>query len=286
MTIYKDDTSIIFRLDTGISDTLLATATKIEIHVLKPSRSIITWTATQYIDPDDGPTSDITYTTVAGDLDEAGDYILQAYIEWGINAHHGDSFSVSVYEAFSGRVNISYLTRIMQTYYKNITIQTITQYNNVPPTGTDSEILCEDMELYSDLALDELTNILDARNITLTNTQKYVALSHLVADFWEQGNPDWNFRSQSMGSGVSFSRGDKTGPREALDKLLDQVEAAAKATRRSGIRMGEDDLKKCKDHLNYPRRYKMTQIPSFDFSEDGFDSSEMPDLGSDSDRNY
>ena len=136
------------------------------------------------------------------------------------------------------------------------------------------------------MAVDELANILDLRSITLTSTQEDAALCHLIADYFEQGNPDWNFRSQSMGSGVSFSRGEKTGPREALDKLLDQIEAAAKATRRSGIRMGEDDLKKCKDHLNYPRRYKMTQIPSFDFSEDGFDSAEMPDLGSDSDRNY
>jgi hypothetical protein len=281
MTIYQGDTSVVFRLDTGIDDALLATATEISILVEKPSGTNVTWTATQY-----GSTSEITYTSVSGDLDEAGDYILQAYIEWGTNGHHGDSTTITVYAPLSSRINVSYLIRLMNTYYKNISIQTFTEYNESPQEGTDSEILYEDMELYSDLAMDELANILDSRNITLTNIQTYIAYCHLVADYIEMGEPDWSFRSQSMGSGVSFSRGDKTGPRAALDKLLDQVEAATKATRRSGIRMGEDNLKRCVDHTHYPRRFKMTQIPAFDPSSDGFDSAEMPDLGSDSDRNY
>ena len=181
-------------------------------------------------------------------------------------------------------VTINELITKFRILYPNIDTQSPSEAGT--GLNTDAEILYTSFDFYYNLAVDELANILDLRSITLTSTQEDAALCHLIADYFEQGNPDWNFRSQSMGSGVSFSRGDKTGPREALDKLLDQVEAAAKATRRSGIRMGEDDLKKCKDHLNYPRRYKMTQIPSFDFSEDGFDSAEMPDLGSDSDRNY
>ena len=181
-------------------------------------------------------------------------------------------------------VTIDDLVNKFRILYPNIDTQSSTEAGT--GTNTDAEILYTSFDFYYDLAVDELANILDTRSITLTNTQEDAALCHLIADYFEMGSPDWSFSSQSMGSGVSFSRGDKTGAREALDKLLDQVEAAAKATRRSGIRMGEDDLKKCKDHLNYPRRYKMTQIPSFDFSEDGFDSSEMPDLGSDSDRNY
>jgi hypothetical protein len=165
-------------------------------------------------------------------------------------------------------------------------VQTFAQYNDSPETGTDSEMLYEDIELYSELAYDELSNILDARNITLTNTQTYVALCHLVADYFEMGNPDWSFNSQSMGSGVSFSRGEKTGPREALDKLLDQAQAAAKANLRPSVRMGADDLKRTADHLHYPRRYKKTAIPSFDFSEDGFDSEETSDLGDSNDPLY
>lgn len=278
MTIYKGDTAIVFRLDTGVDN--LDIATKIEIHVLKPSGLEVTWTAVQY-----GTTSEITYTSTVGDLDESGNYILQAYIEWGTNIHYGDTTTIVVYEPLTSRVNVSQLIRIMATYYKNITIQTFAQYNASPEEGTSCEISYEDAELYSELARDELNDILNIRNITLTNIQTYVALSHLVADYIEMTNPDWNFRSQSMGSGVSFSRGEKTGPREALDKLLDQVEAAMKANRRSGIRMDASNILRTKDRTNYPRRFKMTQIPAFDFSEDGFDSEETSDLGDLTDRN-
>jgi hypothetical protein len=281
MTIYQGDTAVIFRLDTGIDDAQLATATEISILVQKPSGTNVTWTATQY-----GATSEITYTSLTGDLDEAGDYILQSYIEWGTNVHHGDSITVTIYAPLSGRTNVSYLIRLMQTYYKNISIQTFVQYNATPEEGTTSEILYEDVELYSELAYDELKDIMNARNISLTNIQNYVALCHLVADYFEQSSPDWNFRSQSMGSGVSFSRGEKTGPREALNKLLDQVQAATTATRRSGIRMGADSIIRTKDSTNYPRRFKRTSIPSWDFHEDGFDEAEVPDIGNERDRTY
>jgi hypothetical protein len=281
MTIYQGDTSIVFRLDTGIADVLLETATEISILVQRPSGTIVTWTATQY-----GDTSEITYTTLAGDLDEVGDYIIQSYLEWGTSTHHGDSIPFTVYAPLSGRTNVSYLIRLMQTYYKNITVQTFTQYNASPEEGTDCEMLYEDVELFSELAYDELNNITDARNISLTNIQKYVALCHLVADYFEQTSPDWSFRSQSMGSGVSFSRGDKTGPRMALDKLLDQVQAATNATRRSGIRMGADSITRTKDSTRYPRRFKRTSIPAWDFHEDGFDEAEVPDIGNERDRTY
>ena len=44
MTIYQGDTSVVFRLDTGIDDALLATATEISILVEKPSGTNVTWT--------------------------------------------------------------------------------------------------------------------------------------------------------------------------------------------------------------------------------------------------
>ena len=181
-------------------------------------------------------------------------------------------------------VTIDDLVNKFRILYPNIDTQSSTEAGT--GTNTDAEILYTSFDFYYDLAVDELANILDTRSITLTNTQEDAALCHLIADYFEQGNPDWNFRSQSMGSGVSFSRGDKTGPRAALDKLLDQVEAATKATRRSGIRMGEDNLKRCVDHTHYPRRFKMTQIPAFDPSSDGFDSETVSDLGNSTDRNY
>jgi hypothetical protein len=280
MTIYQNDADIVFRLDTGIDN--LNAATKIQILVRKPSGLEVEWTASQY-----GTTSYITYTSLLGDLDEAGDYVLQAYIEMGeSHPHSGDSVNVTVYGRTTSRVNVSQLIRYFSIYYKNISVQTFSQYNENPQGGTTAEILYDDIDVYSDVAVDELENILVSRNIVLTNAQRYVALCHLVADYFEMTNPDWNFRSENMGSGVSFSRGEKTGPREALDKLLDVVEKATRMARRPHVRMGAEALVKIKDHTNYPRRFKKTGIPAFDVTDGGYDSEEVPDLGNYNDPLY
>ena len=176
-------------------------------------------------------------------------------------------------------VTINELITKFRILYPNIDTQSPSEAGT--GLNTDAEILYTSFDFYYNLAVDELANILDLRSITLTSTQEDTALCHLIADYFEMGSPDWSFSSQSMGSGVSFSRREKTGPREALDKLLDQVESAARATRRSGIRLTESNILRVHDHTHYPRRFKMTQIPTFDFSEDGFDSSETQDLGSD-----
>ena len=93
------------------------------------------------------------------------------------------------------------------------------------------------------------------------------------------GNPDWSFRSQSQAPGVSFSRGEETGPRAALNKLLDSIEIA---TRRASVTCGRGasmTFARIVDAKNYPARWKRTDIPSADFAEDGFDSEEVADLG-------
>ena len=274
MTIYKGDTSIVFRLDTGVGN--LDIATKIEIHVLKPSGATDTWTATKY-----GTTSEITYTSTTGDLDEAGNYILQSYIEWGANIHYGDTTTVVVYEPLSSRVNVSQLINYFGTYYRFIDVQTFTEYNTDPEDGTDSDILYEDFELYSEQASDELANLCASKGITLTNNQTYVALCHLVADYFEMGNPDWAFRSQSQAPGVSFSRGDKTGPRQALEKMLKSISDSARIGNVTCGRGASTEIIRIKDAKNYPNRWKRTGIPAYDSTEDGFDSEEVSDMGYD-----
>ncbi len=281
MTIYQEDTSVIFRLDTGIDDALLANATEISILVQKPSGTNVTWTATQYIDPDDGATSEIIYITGSGDLDEAGNYILQSYIEWGTNTHHGDSTIVTVYEPLTSRVNVSQLIRYFGTYYRFIDVQTFTEYNTDPEDGTDSDILYEDFELYSEQASDELANLCASKGITLTNNQTYVALCHLVADYFEMGNPDFSFRSQSQAPGVSFSRGDKTGPRQALEKMLKSISDSARIGSVTCGRGASTEIIRIKDAKNYPNRWKRTGIPAYDSTSDGFDSEEVSDMGYD-----
>lgn len=80
--IYVNSIGVEIRLDVGVS---LTGATKMEIHVKKPSGTIVSWTAVQY-----GTTTKITYTTVTGDLNETGTYTFQAYVEWGsLSKHHG-----------------------------------------------------------------------------------------------------------------------------------------------------------------------------------------------------
>ena len=274
MTIYKGDTSIVFRLDTGVDN--LDIATKIEIHVLKPGGTAVIWTATQY-----GTTSEITYTSTTGDLDEAGNYILQSYIEWGANIHYGDAITIIVYEPLTSRVNVSQLIKYFGTYYRFIDVQTFTEYNTDPEDGTDSDILYEDFELYSEQASDELANLCASKGITLTNNQTYVALCHLVADYFEMGNPDWAFRSQSQAPGVSFSRGDKTGPRQALEKMLKSISDSARISSVTSGRGAATEIIRIKDAKNYPNRWKRTGIPAYDSTEDGFDSEEVSDMGYD-----
>lgn len=276
MTIYQNDIGTVFRIETGISS--LSTATSILILVTSPSGSK-TWTATQYVDPDDGATTQIEYTTLSGDLDAVGTYVLQPSISWGINIHLGDCVSILVEAAGTNRVNVSQLISKFAVYYRYIPVQTFIQSIEDPEEGTDSDILYDAFEMYSDQAADELDNIITAKGITLTNTQKYVALCHLVADYFEMGNPDFSFRSQSQAPGVSFSRGDKTGPRTALDKMLDTIEIA---TRRSMVTSGRGanmTFNRIKDAVNYPKRWKRTSIPAYDHTEDGFDSKAVSDMG-------
>lgn len=122
--------------------------------------------------------------------------------------------------------------------------------------------------------------ICSARMITLTDTQEKIALCHLVADFFEQGNPDWSFRSQSQAPGVSFSRGEKTGPRTALDKMLDIIEIASRRSMITKGRGAATEIIRIKDAKNYPARFKRTDIPSFDTTPDtGYDSEEVSDMG-------
>jgi len=158
-------------------------------------------------------------------------------------------------------------------YYREIAVQTRDEHEG--DLNSDADIPYENFLKYLEIAEDELEAILVARGIALTDVQRRLAYCHIVADHYEMGNPDWSFKSESMGSGISFSRGDDTGPRAALNKLLDQVE---QSTMRGSLpSAGPRALLRTKDHTNYPRRYKLTQIPAFDYSESGFDSSQTSD---------
>jgi len=90
--IYAGDVGVEIRLDTGQT---LAGATSMIIKVLKPDGTEAEWAASQY------DSTTIYYVTVDGDLADAGDYVLQSYVEWGsASQHSGESVTLKVYEEF------------------------------------------------------------------------------------------------------------------------------------------------------------------------------------------
>jgi len=100
--VYVGDVGTEIRLDCNPDDLAeidIATANTLKILVLKPSGAEDEWTAARY-----GSTDQITYTTVATDLDEAGNYKLQAYVEWTspspVSIHLGETVRLKVYEEF------------------------------------------------------------------------------------------------------------------------------------------------------------------------------------------
>jgi len=294
-TIYQGMIGVGVRLDTGID---LSTATLLEIRVKKPSNTFVTWPATVYTYLDGSgntvTTQSITYTTVEGDLDELGEYILQAYVERPSEELLGDAIAVTVLPSYSTD-DIDSIEGLFKVLYWGITLQTDDEASESPAANDDANISAEEFGIYLGLAQDELERLVGAKHVPtdyITTNQSNMLLCHLVADYYEMGNPDWNFKSESMGSGVSITRGVDTGPRAAINKLLDTLYESWLYTARSGIRMGEKDLVMMKDHKHYPRRFKKTQIPAFDFADDGFDSNETTEsgfyggYGNYNDRNY
>jgi hypothetical protein len=176
------------------------------------------------------------------------------------------------------------LISTFQVLYRFIAIQTYDEANEAVPTHTDADILYDSFGLYADLASDELSNILASRSIPigyLTDNQINALICHLVADNFEKGNPDWSFRSQSQAPGVSFSRGEDTGPRLAIKAMIDSIEIAYRRSVVSGGRGSAVVINSIKDKLHYPKRWKRSGIPSYDDGEEGFDASETPDMGAD-----
>jgi hypothetical protein len=78
--IHQNDIGTQFKITLNDCDTAvdLSAATVKQIRFTKPSGTVLTMTASFYTDGTDGI---ITYTSVAGDLDELGTWKIQAYVE-------------------------------------------------------------------------------------------------------------------------------------------------------------------------------------------------------------
>lgn len=80
-------------LDTKV-DIIAATATKVKCK--KPDGTIVEWAATIK------ETTILSYTTAAGDLDQAGMYRVQASLTLGSWSGSGETASFKILEAFEG----------------------------------------------------------------------------------------------------------------------------------------------------------------------------------------
>ena len=69
----------------------LSTATLKEIHIKKPDGTILEKTATL-----EG-TGTLTYTTISGDLDDEGEYLIYGYVEFSTHKFSTPSQSLRVY---------------------------------------------------------------------------------------------------------------------------------------------------------------------------------------------
>lgn len=91
--IYKDDVGVLIRLNTGVD---VSEAESIKIRVRLPDGATTEWDAEE-----DETTNYIKYLTVAGDLEDDGDYLLQAYVTWGSTSiHRGETYTLTVYEYY------------------------------------------------------------------------------------------------------------------------------------------------------------------------------------------
>lgn len=91
--IYKGDIGIIVTVATGIT---LTGATTTQIKVKKPSGVLATWAASI----DGANAQQLNYTTVAGDLNEAGRYFFQAYVVLGAQTLLGETDNADIFGDF------------------------------------------------------------------------------------------------------------------------------------------------------------------------------------------
>jgi hypothetical protein len=89
--IYKGDVGTVFIVDVGES---LADASVVKLYVAKPNGEAPEWAATKY-----GDTS-LKYTAAQGDLDVAGLYKVQPYVEKPDWKGRGNTVSFTVHEYF------------------------------------------------------------------------------------------------------------------------------------------------------------------------------------------
>ncbi len=90
--VYLGDVGTVITLDCGQN---ISAATGLAILARKPSGEIVTWTAVA------SGTNGLSYTTVAGAIDETGTWKLQALVTFASSVFRGETANLPVYAAFN-----------------------------------------------------------------------------------------------------------------------------------------------------------------------------------------
>jgi len=90
--VYKPDIGTVISLNTG---QVITGATALSIEVQKPSGATASWAGAIGAD-----TKSVEHTLVSGELDETGDYILQAKLTLGGGTWRGESVKMEVRDVF------------------------------------------------------------------------------------------------------------------------------------------------------------------------------------------
>lgn len=89
--VYVGNTGTLISLNTEIS---LSDASLVQILILKPDGSNVTWTGLAV-----GP--NIQYITIAGDIDQPGTWFLQASVQKSSGTLSGETVPLYIYPAFN-----------------------------------------------------------------------------------------------------------------------------------------------------------------------------------------
>ena len=91
--IYQADEGTVFQVDVGVD---ISAASTTDLKVRKPDGTLVSWTGTA----NGSINTQIDYTTVTDDLDQTGQYRLQAYVVTATWDGRGETATFTVYKAF------------------------------------------------------------------------------------------------------------------------------------------------------------------------------------------
>ena len=89
--VYKDDIGTDIIVDTGVD---ISTATSVALKVTKPDGTTETWTGSVY------SSNYVKFSSVAATFDQAGVYLLQAYVVMTAWTGHGNTTKFKVYDTY------------------------------------------------------------------------------------------------------------------------------------------------------------------------------------------